>query len=294
MTLLRIGVRVLAALLAVVALAAVVVLAHGWQRLHRTVPNRLRPLVVAPDSSLVARGEHIAATNCAGCHSSEHTPPLRGGNEDFLAIPNGPTFGSLFASNLTPGGRLAQYTDEQLARAIREGVGRDGKPLLVMPSVRFHDLSDRDVAALIAFLRSQPAVDHATPPRRVDLLGYLILGLHVFPPSDMPEVRGPQDAPAEGATAEYGAYLARYLTCQDCHGESLRGGKKGQLPPVGPDLVALAAAHSRDDFDRALRHGTSARDGHSLDPQQMPYWLFAHLTDTEVDALYAVLKSGGL
>lgn len=294
MPIVRVLVRVLAVLLVLVLVAAAGVLAHGWHRLHRTVANPLRPLVVAPDSSLVARGEHIALTNCAGCHSAEHVPPLRGGNEDFLAIPNGPTFGHMFAPNLTPGGRLAEYSDAELARAIREGVGRDGKPLLVMPSIRFHQMSDRDVAAVIAFLRSQPAVAHATPPRRLNPLGYLILGLHVFPPSDMPAIRGPQDAPAEAATAEYGAYLARYLTCQDCHGEALRGGKQGQLPPLGPDLVALASAHSRDEFDRALRHGTSARDGHSLDPQQMPYWLFAHLTDTEVDALYALLKSGGL
>lgn len=284
----------LGGLLALVLVAVVAVLLNGWILVHRKPANRPRAVAVQADSTLLARGEHLARTSCAGCHSPNMQPPLSGSEGDFLAEPGMPPFGHLHAPNLTPGGRLAQYSDAELARAIREGINREGQPMLIMPSARFHNLSDRDVAALIAFLRSQPAVEHATPPRVLSPLAYFVLGAKMFPLSDTPEAPAAQDGPAEAATPEYGEYVVSYLTCQDCHGPDLRGAPKGQMAPKGPDLVAIASAHSLEEFEAAMRQGRSARDGHSLDPTQMPYPVFAHATDTEVAAIYALLKTGGI
>ena len=292
------AVRLLAAVLGgVLALAiviAAVIVLYGWILAHRKPANRLRAIAVQPDSSLLARGEHLARTSCAGCHSPNMQPPLSGATADFFTEPGMPPFGHLVSPNLTPGGRLAQYSDAELARAIREGVNREGRPMLIMPSARFHALSDRDVAALVAFMRSQPAVEHATRARELNPLAYFVLGAKMFPLSDMPEAPAGQQGPAEAITPEYGEYVVKYLTCQDCHGADLRGGRKGQFPPLGPDLVALAAAHSLAEFDGAMRQGRSAKDGHSLDPTQMPYPIYANASDTEVGAIYALLKAGGI
>lgn len=291
---LRMIAAVLGGLLVLAFLAAAVVVLNGWILVHGKPSNRPRALAVSADSTLVARGEHLARTSCAGCHSPNMQPPLSGSTGDFFAEPGMPPFGSLFAPNLTPGGRLGQYSDAELARAIREGIDRDGRKMLLMPSARYHALSDRDVAALIAFLRSQPAVESPSHTRRLTPLAYFVLGARVFPTSDMPEVPANQEGPAEAATPEYGAYVAKYLTCQDCHGEDLRGGEKGQFPPLGPDLVALASAHSLEGFEGAMRQGRSPVDGRSLDPMKMPYPVYANASDTEVAAVYALLKAGGL
>lgn len=277
-------------------LLAVVVLGVAWwgHVLTRQKTNDPpTPLRVLPDSSLVPRGEHLARVVCAGCHSENHMPPLSGAalTDNILHIPNGPTFGHLVAPNITPGGRLARYDDARLARAIRQGYDANGYPLLVMPSRTFHGLSDRDIAALISYLRSQPAVAGERPPRTINLLGLLTLGANVFPLSNMPPVTTPMPDVPEAITPEYGDYLIGALDCRECHGADLHGGKKGQLPPIGPDLVQLAATHDFAAFDNAVRHGVSARDGHSLDPQQMPYVTFQNMDSLEVAAVYAKVKS---
>ena len=68
--------------------------------------------------------------------------------------------GWLVATNLTrgQGGLGADYTDQDLVRAIRHGVGR-GKSLVFMPSESFQRYSDEDLAAIIAYLRTIPPVD---------------------------------------------------------------------------------------------------------------------------------------
>ena len=82
---------------------------------------------------------------------------------------------------MTPGGPLKDWSDGEIVRAIREGLDRDGRPLLIMPSDAFHHLSDDDVQNLVAYLRSQPAVQHATPARDMNLLGLILVGAGLFP-----------------------------------------------------------------------------------------------------------------
>ena len=62
----------------------------------------------------------------------------------------------LSASNLTKGqgGVGASYTDADFVRALRHGVRPDGKSFLIMPANLYAHLSDADVGALIAYIRS--------------------------------------------------------------------------------------------------------------------------------------------
>lgn len=290
---LRGAARALLALVALVVLAAVGVVLRGWWLLHAPHPQASAAIAAATDSASLARGEHLARISCAGCHSPDLSTPLSGGRENFLKVPGGPTFGSMQAPNLTPGGVLAHATDAELARAIREGIGRDGHALLVMPSAQLRRLSDDDLACLLGYLRSQPKLDSARTARAPNALGYAVLGLGLFPTSAQPPVRGPVPSPPRGIDPEHGEYLVSLLACRDCHGPDLKGGRKGQFPPIGPDLTALCAAHPLESFDRALRDGISATTGRSLDPTRMPFPVFNALASDEVGAIYAYLKDSG-
>ena len=73
-------------------------------------------------------------------------------------------------SNLTPDLETGagNWTDDQLARAIREGVGHDGRALFpLMPYSRFRSMSDEDLASVIVYLRSLPPVHHELPPTEI-------------------------------------------------------------------------------------------------------------------------------
>jgi len=71
--------------------------------------------------------------------------------------------GMLYAPNLTPSGNIKDWTGGEVVRAIREGVHKDGRSLLIVPSGDFKNMSEEDVKALVAYLRSQPATGGPTP-----------------------------------------------------------------------------------------------------------------------------------
>jgi mono/diheme cytochrome c family protein len=284
--------QVVGILLSIALLALVIVLLHGRAIRTQHVNRAVSDFPVNSDSIHIARGAHLAALTCASCHAStDPGRPLSGGRDNILAIPDGPTFGVLYPPNLTPAGVLPRYpSDGLLARAIREGVGWDGRALLVMPSAQFRRISDDDLGALIAWLRTQPPVAHELPAPSNDLLGYLVLGLHMYPNSLQPPVTRPVPSVPIDSTAHYGEYVSYILGCRDCHGPTLHGGRKGQLAPLGPDLVALATTHPQSAFDHAVRGGVSP-SGTPLNPNLMPWTVYSGLDDLEVTALYRYLSS---
>jgi len=285
---LRHAVRALAIALAALAALVLTLVAHGYSVANGSEPRRLLPLRVRPDPALIERGRHLAEIGCAGCHSPASSLPLAGGVTNFLDLPGGPRLGRLYAPNLTPGGRLPRYDDAELGRAIREGLDLERRPFLVMPSNAWRGLSDRDLAALIAWLRSQPASGSPTPPRRIGPLAYLILGTHAFETSRQRPVDRPVPDVPERADVAYGEYLTGILGCANCHGATFRGGRD-PFAPRGPDLVAVVTRHPVEGFGRALREGRGA-DGRTLDPARMPWVPWRRLTDLEVRAVYEYLR----
>jgi mono/diheme cytochrome c family protein len=283
--------RALGVLLAAIVVLTVALLAHGYGLAHKTVSNPVPALVVGPDSSQIPRGAHLSQVICAGCHAPGLAggDTLSGGTENFFVIPKGPTLGVLYAPNLTPGGPVAAADNGELSRAIREGVGFVRQPLIVMPSNNLRNLSDRDLAAIIASMRAQPVVAHETPKRQLNPLAYLILGLHQAETSaQLPVPRPIPDLP-EAPSAEYGAYFASVVGCSDCHGRDLKGAPGGQLAPHGSNLVGLAHEKPFETFELAVRHGVKPSGG-TLDPTLMPWTIYAHMNDTEVRAIYESLK----
>jgi mono/diheme cytochrome c family protein len=128
--------------------------------------------------------------------------------------------------------------------------------LIIMPSEVFRNLSDVDVQAIVAYLRSQSAVEPNTPPTKLNVIGALFIGAGLAPTSAQPPITQPIVAPVEGVSADYGKYLVSILGCPLCHGENLAGRKSGGPgPPGGPNLTLILPKWSVEDFIHTLRTG---------------------------------------
>lgn len=237
----------------------------------------------------VARGKHIATTRgCADCHGADF-----GGKTVF----ENPAMGRVDAPNLTrgQGGLGADYRDEDFVRAIRHGVARDGRGFFMMPSTEYSIFSDADLGALIAYLRTLPAVDRARGPvnlgpiaRMLTAAGTIKLAAQEI---DHGSVKPAVVTPA--VSADYGHYVAN--GCIGCHGPNLSGGKIAVGPPEWPPAANLTphaegrvAKWSETDFIQTMRTGKRP-DGTELDPA-MPR-AFGGLDDTELRAIWAYLKT---
>lgn len=262
-------------LLAVVALNVV-----SLVRERRTYHVPALGLEVPTDSAAIRRGRHlvIAAAACTSCHGED-----LGGQ----IVLDRPLLGRFVAANLTrgdgglPGGR----STPDLVRAIRYGVSRTGRSLRFMPSDAFQALSDDDLAAAIAYLRTVDPVDRRLPPTRVGPMGRVlhVLGFPLLPAERITHA-ATGTAPAPGATIAYGRHLADIAGCHGCHGPSLEGG-----PGPGPDLVRALSAWTQTDFRRALREGR--RPDRSILADEMPWKSFAGLEDEEIAALWLYVRS---
>ena len=224
------------------------------------------------------------ANGCADCHSSTGSPPLDGSADNFLA--GGPPVGVLYAPNLTPAGKLKDWTDAEIIRAIREGVDRDGRPLFIMPS--FHAMSDADVAAIVAYLRSQPPVDRAVPERNLSVLAALMVGAGMVPSSAQQPITDPVVAPQPG-TAAYGEYVTRAMGCRGCHGPDLEGTPPGE-GPSGPNLTLIVPTWTEENLINLFRQGVGP--GGSPVSDEMPWKTYGKmLTDDQLKDLYSYLHA---
>lgn len=278
----------LGALFGVALLALAAVYAITELRLSRTIAGVGEPVVVSADPALIAEGRRlVVARGCVDCHGQQM------GGSVFV---DDPLLGRFSAPNLTggEGGVAAFYDDADFERAIRHGVGHDGRPLVIMPSHEYYPLSDADVGAMIAFLRSAPPVDNQLPSSSVGPLGRILglAGAFVLIPVDaIDEGRG-RTSPPPGETVEFGQYLAG--TCTGCHGHDYRGGPS---PVPGGHPVANLTTHEADgigawseaDFIRAMREGVRP-DGTAIDPA-MPWINLGKMSDTELRALYKFLRT---
>src|SRR5574339_568487 len=249
----------------------------------------VEPITIPTDQASIARGEHIATIRmCKDCHMDNWS-----GQSDSV-----PGLITLSIPNLTAGagGVGATNTDEDWVRAIRHGVGHDGRGLALMPSGVFYYLGDEDLGALIAYLKSLPPVDNELPRSDLGPLGRVMLTLGQLPPEIVPNVisidhDGPRPVtPEPGVTAEYGKYLT--TTCTLCHGENLNGRIiTTDAEYLAPNLTMGGEMHawSEEDFMRALRTGITP-NGHQL-KSAMPWRYVGKMTDDELKAVWMYLQS---
>ena len=259
----------------------------GKMKVSEYTDFSVHPPVVPSDRAAIARGRHLAeaVTLCTECHQNG----LRGRN---LGLP--PLIATIVAPNLTPGqgGVGAEYTSADWDRAIRHGVARDGRKLVMMPSESYSQMTDRDFADLVAFLSTLTPVDNELPQNRLGLLGGAVIGARLYPlQADIIKHEDVGVAVFDPAvSAEYGSYLATIGTCRDCHGPNLRGNADRLGQPPAPNLVDSTRNWSADDFRKAIRTGRTP-SGRALDPQTMPWPRLANLTDDELNAIFEYVRS---
>jgi cytochrome c553 len=233
----------------------------------------------------IARGEHLAGAFCVACHSTTGDFPMSGGFD--LAKDIQIQLGSFVSSNLTPAGPLQNYSDGEIFRALRQNVDENGHRLMIMGGTNVRRISDEDMKAIVAFLRSQQPVENETPnpPDRPNFTALLIFGAGLFP--DQALITEEIVAPEKAATVEYGAFMMSYLDCTGCHGDDLSGGTS-DLGPKGPSLHVVKD-WTEEEFINTLRTGV-APNGDELG-ELMPWKPTGRLDDTELGALYAYITS---
>lgn len=284
---------ILGGIVGLLTVAVLSVYLISGQKLNKTYEVQVTAVTIPNDETAVAEGERQFYTHgCIDCHDTDGAGKTV--TDDAL-------LGHITGANLTPGqGGIGQaFTDTDWVRAIRHGIGADGKPLVIMPSLDYNKMNDEDLGYLIAYLKSLPPVDRTPPARTIGPMARVLIAGNLFPllPAESIDHSAPRPAAvAKGATAEYGHYLASQ-TCMSCHGEGLSGGPIPGVPAeppyarnLTPDEETGLGSWDQAAFEQVLREGQRP-DGTAVDPTKMPWPAFKHLTDEEITALWLYLQS---
>jgi mono/diheme cytochrome c family protein len=283
---------VLGAIIGLILLVVVGLYIKGRAEFSRKYDVNVESVAIPTDAASLARGQHLATILCAECHEQD-----LGGNPDWF---DGGGLGSATTPNLTTGkgGLGNQLADADFIRVLRHGVKPDGTSVFIMPSQDFHYMSDADLGALIAYIRSVAPVDRVASKPQVSLsfMGNVLYGAGMFGHllrADVIDHTVQPTAPQPGVTAEYGQYLVNINGCHDCHGAQLAGGKPGAPnSPLAPNLTpgGELAAWSEADFLKALHTGVTPA-GTNLRDEFMPWKFKGQMTDDELKTIWANLQS---
>lgn len=300
-------VLIMVAALIGVVLVVFVIFVASRQHLKFDLPY---PAVAAStDSAVIARGHYVVRylANCGSCHGD---PARMGEAREGQEIPLSGGFvwnippGAIYARNITPdsGTGLGRISDQAIARAIRYGVGHDGRALL--PFMEVQGLSDEDLVAVVSYLRTQAPVNNPVPAHRFTLLGKIVKATVLANPVG-PAETPPKTSP-RGATVEAGRYLVESVTnCWACHTQrnmatgALTGPRFGGAtgfdatpehswsPPnitSDPETGRLGKL-TEDDFVARFRMGPV------VPHTPMPWWAFQQLNEDDLRAIYRYLKT---
>ena len=293
----------------VVVIITGISLTIGWRPF---IGPRARPLTTqrfASTPERLARGTYLVThvTPCMECHAphrwGEHDAPVEanmlGAGQE---IPMKGLPGRVVAPNLSPDPETGAgtWTDDQLARAIREGVGHDGRALFpIMPYQRYRSMSDEDVASIVVYLRSLPPVRRQQPATEIVVpVRYLM--------RSVPEpLHAPVPAPDLSTAVKRGAYLTTIGACAECHtpqddhGQPIPGLEfAGGFVFEGP-WGRVASANLTPDPSGIPYYDVSLftdvlRTGHAKARrinQIMPWHAFGGMTDEDIAAIFTGLTA---
>lgn len=290
----------------------------GFAYLYFRKPDSRPPsdIKVRMDADRIARGKYIyTLADCDGCHSPHDESKLyfpiieaRRGAGQEMHEPDAP--GRLIPSNITPDREtgIGDWTDGEKIRAIREGIGRDGRALFpMMPYQLYRYMSDEDVESLVAYINTLPPIRNPLPKTQINFpVSMLIKG------SPAPVLK-PVATPARTNPVVYGEYLVTVGVCEGCHtpfekgsfdaSKRLAGGRRFSMPGftvvsanITPDADTGIGNWTLDYFlERFRRHrNVPATMLPAVNKEQwtiMPWRNLAEMTDEDLTAMYAYLKS---
>ena len=280
----------------------------GWRPFLGPRARALTDRKFEPTSQRLARGKYLVegVAACMTCHAPrdwrKHDAPILPGMEgagQFIDLKGLP--GRVYAPNLTPDRETGagNWSDDALARAIREGIGHDGRTLFpMMPYPAYSQLSDEDVASIVVYLRSQPPVHNPLPSTKIIFpVDFLIRAVPkpLTKPVPPPDLSDP---------VKRGRYLASIATCDGCHTPMKRGSPLPGLEYGGGQVFEgpwgrVASANLTPDpsgisyydpalFLQVIRTGyVKARAINQI----MPWSDFRNMTDDDLKAIFAYLQT---
>lgn len=282
----------LAGVVILVLIAAIVIYILSERKINQSYSAPNDTIAIPNDAASIERGKYLAqnVSVCVDCHGAN----LAGG-----VVVDDPALGRIVAPNLTKGkqGIGGQRSDAELVRAIRYGVTKEGKSVRVMPSDDYYHLSDKDLGALVAYVRSLPATDSNLPAIAMGPLGRALtafgqLDIYI---ADRIDHKKPRQKDGETLAAlDKGKYLADISGCTGCHGPGLSGGQIPGAPPDYPKASNLTPSGnlgkwSEADFITTIRSGKTP-EGKAL-VNEMPWKNYRNMSDDELKVIYLYLKS---
>ncbi len=290
-----------------VLFAIAITLTIGWRPITGAKARALTERKFEPTPARMERGRYLVenVASCFSCHSeadwnSPGAPvaPGKKGAGRAWALEEMPW---LVAPNITPDKETGagDWSDDALARAIREGIGHDGRALFpLMPYKLYSQMSDEDLASIVVYLRLIAPVRNSLPQTRIPFpLSRLIQGA---PQPLYAAVAAPDMSDA----VKRGAYLVNLAACTDCHtpqerGEPLAGmefaggfilnepGRKVASANITPDTTGISY------YDDAL-FLEMIRTGHvkarQLSPV-MPWINYRNMTGEDLKSIFAYLRT---
>jgi len=270
--------------ISVAGAAALVVLAAGAIFLlsERSIAGRYDPKpehLPEPTPAMLADAPRQARIlGCVSCHGEG----LKGHLMDDIS-----NVVRLHAPNLTE--IAARASDAQLAAAIRQGIGHDGRSLFVMPSAMYSRLSDQEVAALIAHIRTLPRSRGATEGFSAGPIGRFAIATGKLRPAPAKLEEFRTQAPIVLGAAHAAGRRIAANNCSECHGPALLG-MTMEDGNVTPDLT-LAGAYDAAGFRTLMRTGKAAGGRELGLMSEVARNDFSHLTDAELAALHGYLQA---
>lgn len=307
-------------LLKIVGLLLVLVVAGAavFVATHKPAQRPTTDLKVEVTPERVARGRYLTehVLGCVACHSNPdlklyglppREPHFAGTpcwGED-LGMP-----GTVCPSNLTPDVEtgLGSWTDDEILRAFREGIRKDGTGLFpMMPYTEYRHISDEDAHSVVAYLRSLPPAKNAIPRSEIRFPVSFFVGMVPEP------ITEPVQHPDRANRKAWGAYMAQIAGCRNCHtpvddkhrpieAMAFAGGQEWNLGSMGRVRSANITPHptgslpkSKEAFLGLFRSfqdreavAQPVKDGRIT---VMPWLEHAHMTDEDLGAIYDHLSS---
>lgn len=297
-------------LIVVLAVAGLIYLQVGFPKV-----SPAEDITIEATPERLARGEYLAkhVTMCFDCHSTRNhdyfSAPIVAGTEGkggdlFPGVP-----GTLYTTNITPAG-LKDWTDGEIARAITSGVDKDDNPLApMMPFTEYSHLTEEDIHAIVAYLRTIPAIENENPIPEPSMNFPVNLIFRTVPADAKP-----QPLPEPSDSLAMGKYLLKIGGCMFCHtpvqqgtpipGKEFSGGHEFADPKLGtlrssnitPDMETGIGSWSKDAFIGRFKAYADSSGSHmpiaTMGFQTvMPWTLQAGMTEEDLSAIYAYLQS---
>jgi len=294
-------------LILIVLLSLGVTFSIGWRPIIGPQKRALTDRKFEMTPARMERGRYLveSVNGCFGCHTDQDwskpgAPPVAGreGSGHIWADQDMPW---LIAPNITPDKETGagNWSDDALARAIREGISHDGRTLFpAMPYPHYRQMSDEDLASIVVYLRSVPAVRNQLPQTTMPFPQKYLL-------NNVPQsLTAPVPPPNQSSEVARGSYLVAMAACTDCHtpqekgqpipGMEFAGGfpfhePKGDVVSTNITPAASGIGYYNDaTFIQALRVGkVGARPLHAT----MPWYFFGKMTDDDLKSMFAFLKT---